>query len=146
MSAARCFALSTVVALCAAATAPLVAADSDRSLPGPQLASKTAFVRLVSQTHAQPDPKTAALSRSETRFASLRTGRHPRVTASAVAAQQFTTKLDPRTCSDPTENCNPWSLVSIGRRIAKYPEPAALSLFGTSLLGIAGVTRRRFFR
>jgi hypothetical protein len=141
MSAPRFFALSTVMAMCA--IAPFAAADSHRSLPDSQLLSQKAVLRVVSQT--QTNRKATSLSRNETTWANLKPG-HRRLMAGAVAVQQLPGKLDPRACNDPSENCEPLSLVSIGRRIAKYPEPAALSLFGTSLLGIAGVTRRRFFR
>jgi len=143
MFAPRFFVLSTVVALCAAATAPLAAADSHRSLLDSQLLTKMAVLRVVSQSPTSH--KTTSLGRNETTWAGLPAS-HRRVITGAVAVQQLPGKIDPRACSDPTENCEPLSLLSIGRRIAKYPEPAALSLFGTSLLGIAGVTRRRFFR
>ena len=148
MCAPRFFTLLTVVALCAA-IAPLAAADSHRSLPdsqllSSQLLSKTTVLRVVSQT--QTHHRTISLGRNETTLAKLQPASHRRAIAGAAAVQQFPGKMDPRACSDPTGNCEPLSLLSIGRRIARYPEPAALSLFGTSLLGIAGVTRRRFFR
>ena len=143
MSAPRFFALTTVVALCAA-TAPLAAADSHRSLPDSQLLSKTAVLRVLAQ--AQTHHKITSLGRNETTWAKLQPGPHRRALAAAAMVQQFPGKMDPHACSDPTGNCEPLSLLSIGRRIAKYPEPAALSLFGTSLLGIATVTRRRFLR
>jgi len=144
MSAPRFFALSTVLALCAAATAPPAVADSHRFFPDSQLLTKRAVLRVVSQT--ETNHKTTSRGRTETAWANLRPASHRRVIAGALAVQQFPGKVDARACSDPAENCEPLSLLSIGRRIAKYPEPAALSLFGTSLLGIAGVTRRRFFR
>jgi hypothetical protein len=142
---ARFLTLSAVVALCAAATAPLAAADSHRSLAGSHLASKRAILLLTSSTQAQSDQKAIRLGGKDTTLAGLHLGSHRRVMASAAGIRQLG-NMDPHACGDPGQNCEPLSLMSVARRIAKYPEPAALSLFGTSLLGIAGVTRRRFLR
>lgn len=147
MLARRCFALSTVAALCAATIAPLALANSNTSLPGPRLKSRYTLLRVAAPLERRVEQKgTARHGRVQGTFASLQMGAHQAPLATAVAAPQLTEKLDPHACTDPTASCEPFSLLSLGRRLAKYPEPAALSLFGTSLLGIAGVTRRRFFR
>jgi hypothetical protein len=145
MHAPRCFALSTVVALCVAVNAPLAVANSSQSVPGSPLQSIHPAQSITYKTLPHFNQKKVAVTRNQTLIPTLQVVLHRTPMASAIATQQLTGKLDPHACGDPAGNCES-SLLNIGRRIANYPEPVALSLFGTSLLGIAGVARRRFTR